>query len=171
MASDPIIAAILQAPSSIVHTLKIVYAERLETPYPPIKFHVIELGEDRKLWEDHLKNAPLSDSRTNNHKRFLVMALDPSKFEYTVAKGDCVIFFEIIEGGENQVIGLVVQNLIGDKATADAPNGSVFDHINKANRMRVSTTCQEIERILRDMYKLRIREEWHLLATPLALVV
>jgi hypothetical protein len=133
--AERFIATAVPTPSSKVNVMKIVYIERMDEPYPPIDFFVAESEEIRGIWEEHLKTSPLSDPRYRDDKRPPVMMLDQAKLAYDVADGECVLFVDKIT---KDVIGFVVQELVGDEELVANFNGSVFDHLNKAEKMRVS---------------------------------
>lgn len=126
-------------PTGKQHTIANVFVDRLATPYPPVEVKVgckskgwfmAESQEIKNIWEFHLATAPPSDEREGNRPG--VRLLEPTELRYDVKEGENVAFFD---RETKELVGLVVQGLVGDKAVLKGINGGVFEHLNRVDQM------------------------------------
>lgn len=89
-----------------------------------------ESQEITDRWASHLATAPVSDQREG--KRPPVQILDPSKLQYDVKEGEAVAFYDRQTG---ELVGFVVQGMIGKEDVVKGINGGVFDHLNHVDQM------------------------------------
>ncbi|PVH75436.1 hypothetical protein DL98DRAFT_593183 [Cadophora sp. DSE1049] len=132
LTSRPIVKGKYQKPSTLVHTLKTMKLDELPEIYPPVGCLVAETEEIRSVWEEHLKEALLSDPRSANKTRRQVVMMDFSKMKYTVPEGE---YIEIRNAKTNEFVCAVQPNIFGQKTVRNA-NGGVFDHLNRAKGTR-----------------------------------
>ena len=136
---DPAVAKVftMPIPSSKVGLLKVVYLSRLAEPYPPDDLFMAEKQPALQRWEKHLQESPILDPR--KPERPPIILLDEAKLVYDVAEEECVLF---IDKDNDEIIGLVVQNLVGDSELLTNFNGTVFAHLNTADRMNARVSQQ-----------------------------
>ena len=126
-------------PQVTIPTIKRVDLQRLASPYPTVEapagnkmkgYYMAETPEVQIRWEEHLKTAPLSDTRES--KRPEIQYLDPTKLQYDVQEGEHVAFYD---ADTEKLVALVVQSMVGNDEVVRAINGGLFDHLNRIEKM------------------------------------
>ena len=113
---------------------KIIYVERLKTPYPTLGHHIIDCdGADTKM-RSHLESGKLPDKR---QARLPILRLDEEKLQLTIGANESVL---VCDAETGELVMAILRNFVGQPAVLNWLDGIITEEVKYRKNIRVRSS-------------------------------